>query len=275
MVPAQAYDPAYQLQRWRQGNVPRSVANHPRPGSTALNTSRHMPLLPMKRLPRPTQSAGRRDPIMGSTLQPPNAPLRADVPSQTRALPHRIPIHTHPSLARVDLKLALALDAQSRVPTTKLIRLAPPISSSISIAQNDTHALELDGVMLNFHVINRKICRPVVHHQTRLFLVGMKEGTTQLDVLVESPAADKPIVKRFEIEVRKLKVDKVTSLQRTVEVLELSIQSGFPAARVQISLFDGEIIVSGDCPNEPSAKKILRLVRRTCPTPVWDQLRVR
>ncbi len=283
--PARAYEPIDQLERWRQGPVPFSNSARHGPGTSEIFTSR--PDLSRSRpLTLPpninltlnsanSQSDGPKNLLNGSTFQPVRAPLDSDAQSQRRALPSQTPIHKPLNRSWVDLNAAMELDSQTRGPRAKLIRLARPVTASISIAQNDTHSLELGGLVLNFHVANRKICRPVAHNQTRLILVGIKEGTTQLDVLVQSSQGEEPTVQRFEIEVRRLTVAKVSSLQRTAEVLELSIRSGFPTAQVAVTLVDGEIVVSGQCSDEQSARQILRLVRRTCSTPVWDRLLVR
>ena len=278
VTPAQAYDPTHQLKRWKQQPVAFSESTRPGVQTMRLNSTRTVTEQPVTTLRTtatnsPVASAG--ESTNASMYQP-----SRDMPGST-ALPDtgvsadKRMRRNNPTLPWVDLKLAMAFDSEGRAPTQTPNQLSPPVASSISLAQNDTYSLELNGLVRHFHVDNRKICQPVAHNQTRLILVGIKDGTTQLDVLVQSSADKSPTVKRFEIEVRKLPVDKVSSLHRTVEVLDLSIRSGFPMACVQLMLIDGEIFVSGTCRDEKSARQILRVVRRTCSTPVWDQLLVR
>jgi Flp pilus assembly secretin CpaC len=57
--------------------------------------------------------------------------------------------------------------------------------------------------------------------------------------------------------------------------LNESIDRAFPRASVVVSREGGELVVTGRCDDETTAKQIIRIVRKSCLIPVRDQLRVR
>ena len=180
-----------------------------------------------------------------------------------------------PTLPSIDLNIAMSVESQGQIQQSDSASASNNDPKLLLIDQNENKSLFIDGLIRNYNVHNSSICQATTIHKNRLVVMGINEGTTQLDILVELHPRGEPQVKSFKIKVCNPETPAASSLQRTVNILTNSIRSGFPGARVQMQINDGEIFVSGDCSSEKSARKILRIVRQTCTTPVWDQLIVR
>ena len=135
-------------------------------------------------------------------------------------------------------------------------------------------SLTLGGSLKDIRVIDQNICQAVATGSNQIKLIGTGNGVTQLVVWAEVDDADNPTrMQAFEIHVDSH--ENSTVADDSLGMLSQSIQQTFPNSQVQLDGLGDRVRISGRCLSEDSAKKILRMVRRTCLIPVEDNLEVR
>lgn len=134
-------------------------------------------------------------------------------------------------------------------------------------------SLTLGGKLHTVKVADTSVCKVVATGSNQLKLIGTSEGITQLVVLAEGSESGKdPLQRTFQIHVTDAPQSTGHSLNETCDLLNRSVQETFPACEVLVMQRDNELMVAGRCDSQASAKKIMRMVRRTCLIPVRDEL---
>ena len=137
-------------------------------------------------------------------------------------------------------------------------------------------SLTLGGEVRRVQVADETVCQAFAAGPNQLKLIGTGNGVTRLVVWADSDNADAPTrVRAFEIHVKDTVETTGDALGNNAERLNQSIRSAFPHANVLVRNYRGQLVVAGHCESEATAKKIIRMVRKTCLVPVKDELVVR
>jgi hypothetical protein len=172
-----------------------------------------------------------------------------------------------------------AIDAPARA----VPEFEPSVKQSVSGSGTKLTALELNlaqarsltvgGELRAVRVADTSVCKAVTTGPRELKLIGTGEGVTQLVVLADGqePGA-KPRQRAFEIHVSDVRQTSGKSLHKTSELLNHSIRETFPGCDVVVLQRENELVVAGRCDSQSSAKKILRMVRKTCLVRVKDEV---
>ncbi len=168
------------------------------------------------------------------------------------------PVHAAPNFEPNVVALANGIDRD--LPTLHLC-----------LAQ--VRCLTIGGTLQSAQLADTSICKIVESGSNQLKLIGTSEGVTTLIVIAESESADHKSMRRaFEIHVSEAPQSRGDSLVETCALLNRSIRETFPACEVIVLEQGNELMVAGRCDSQESAKKILRMVRKTCLVPVKDEL---
>ncbi|NND99933.1 MAG: hypothetical protein HKN47_21650 [Pirellulaceae bacterium] len=137
----------------------------------------------------------------------------------------------------------------------------------------EVRSLTVGGDLQSIRVADPAVCKAVATGPRKVQLIGTSAGVTELFVLADGkePGA-KPRGRAFEIHVNDPVQTSGQSLHKKCELLNASIREAFPACEVALLQRDNELMVAGRCDSQSSAKKILRMVRKTCLVPVKDEL---
>lgn len=137
-------------------------------------------------------------------------------------------------------------------------------------------SLTLGAELQSVRIADKSVCQAFAAGPNQLKLIGTGNGTTRLVVYAKPvPGQSEPRVRSFDIHVEEASKVNTESTEVRTEILNQTIQQTFPDADVVVRRSGNELVVMGRCGSEAVAKKIVRLVRRTCLVPVKDQLRVR
>ncbi|TWU41332.1 hypothetical protein Q31b_27710 [Novipirellula aureliae] len=148
-----------------------------------------------------------------------------------------------------------------------------PIPLYINLAQ--VRSLTVDGELRRVSVQNPSICRAFTSGSSQVKLIGAGSGVTRLVVWADTDTNVPTKVRQFDIHVRDTAAATNDSVGDKVVVLNRTIAKTFPNARVDVRMVDSELVISGNCDSESSAKQIVRMVRKACLVPVRDELGVR
>ncbi len=156
---------------------------------------------------------------------------------------------------------------------------ADTIHLYLSLAQ--VRSLTIGGTVQEVKVDDKSVCQAFAAGPNQLKLIGTGNGVTRLVVwatpesTTEGSKETLPKMRAFDIHVGEaVNAVGAESPDRTV-LLNQSIQEAFPDADVVVHNRQSELIVAGRCSSEATAKKIIRMVRKTCTVPVKDELVVR
>jgi Pilus formation protein N terminal region len=153
----------------------------------------------------------------------------------------------------------------------KNVKLTP-----LYLTRTQVRSLTLSGSVRNVEVADKSVCQAFAAGPNQLKLIGTGSGVTRLVVWADTPDPDKPTrMRAFEIHVSEAPAASGKSVQDHSAMLNQSIRQAFPNSAVSVRQKGEELIVSGRCDSDDSAKKIMRMIRKTCQIPVRDELVVR
>ena len=137
-------------------------------------------------------------------------------------------------------------------------------------------SLTLGGDVHNVKVADPSVCQAFAAGPNQLKLIGTGNGITRLVVWAKvGDDQPKTVVRAFEVHVEDAVQATGDSIQNKADMLNQSIRNTFPSCRVSVQPMQGHLVARGRCDSESSAKKIMRMVRKTCLIPVKDELVVR
>lgn len=187
----------------------------------------------------------------------------------------------------VDPVIALDPETTSNIETASVVQPMPETSSAVEIVNDDedqvvlnltlaqVRSMTIGGRLRRVKIDDKDVCQVFAGGANQIKLIGTGLGTTTLTVWADV-SADKPTRKQnFVIEVNEAINATGDKISERTELLNESIDKAFPRASVVVSREGGELVVTGRCDDEESAKQIIRMVRKSCLVPVRDQLRVR
>ena len=154
--------------------------------------------------------------------------------------------------------------AQKKVTTPKL-----------RMTRAQVRSLTLGGQVRRVSVADQGVCQAFASGPNQLKLIGVGNGVTRLVVWAAPNNGTRLIRRAFDIQVDEAVETSVGAIGNKVAVLNRSIRNTFPNARIQVKRLPDHLIVGGYCNDEDTAKKIVRMVRKTCLVPVRDEIKIR
>lgn len=144
----------------------------------------------------------------------------------------------------------------------------------LSLAQ--VRSLTIGGKISKVQVDDRNVCQAFSAGPSELKLIGTGNGVTRL-VIWATPSSESGAARSraFEIHVQEAVDATGEDAADQTEMLNRSIRSAFPNTNAIVRQVQNELVVIGQCDSEATAKKIIRMVRKTCLIPVRDELVVR
>jgi hypothetical protein len=165
---------------------------------------------------------------------------------------------------------AVAAFPLDSVPTTT------SVSGQATILQLDVasvRSLTIAGSLKSVEVADPLVCQAVSSGPNQVKLIGTGIGVTRLMLTANADASGQsPLQRAFEIHVIDAPTTNAESLAETAATLNHSIQEAFPHCQVVVQQQRAGLMVAGRCDSQQSAKKIMRMVRKTCLVPVADEL---
>lgn len=153
----------------------------------------------------------------------------------------------------------------------KQVKLTP-----LYLSRAQVRSLTLGGSVRRVRVADKNVCQAFAAGPNQLKLIGTGNGVTRLVVWADTEDEKNPTrMRAFEIHVKDAVETAGDSVDKKSTMLNQSIRKAFPNCGVTVRQVGNELVVSGRCDSEASAKKIMRMVRRTCLVPVKDELVVR
>ena len=145
----------------------------------------------------------------------------------------------------------------------------------LQLSRAQVRSMTIGGRLRRVSIANKDVCQAFASGPNQIKLIGTGLGETTLTLWADVAPGEPTRVQTFKIDVSdgvNAKGDKVSA---HTELLNDSIDKAFPRASVVVSRKGAELIVTGRCDDETTAKQILRMVRKSCLVPVKDQLKVR
>ena len=144
----------------------------------------------------------------------------------------------------------------------------------LRMSRAQVRSLTIGGYVRRVAVGDKNICQAFAAGPNQLKLIGTGNGVTRLVVWADKSDSSPTSVRRFDVYVE----DKAAASESTADkatVLNESIRRAFPTSHVFVQQMKDALVVNGHCDDEETAKKIVRMIRKTCLIPVRDEIQVR
>ncbi|PAY19442.1 hypothetical protein CKO51_11310 [Rhodopirellula sp. SM50] len=145
----------------------------------------------------------------------------------------------------------------------------------LQLKRAQVRSMTIGGRVRRFTIENKDVCQAFASSANQIKLIGTGTGQTELTIWADVADGEPTRKQTFQIQVSE-GVDAIgDKVAAHTELLNDSIDQAFPTASVVVSLRGGELVVTGHCDDEETAKQIVRMVRKSCLVPVQDNLKVR
>ena len=220
------------------------------------------------------------DEMQPSTVAELIAPQEVDLHTRRYRPPvavHAVPIAIQGAVEAPEFRVQSAIDSGGELNKTTSERLAEnAVVTPLYLNRTQVRSLTLGAQLRGVEIANKDVCQAFAAGPNQLKLIGTGKGVTRLVVWAEPVAGEtSPRVKAFDIHVKDAVETSGTPTGDRITLLNQSIIKAFPDADVVVRQSQQKLMVIGRCGSEATAKKIIRMVRKSCLTPVEDQLRVR
>ncbi len=168
------------------------------------------------------------------------------------------------------------------------VKIAKPVNVSQQTKQSNSNeltklhltraqvrSLTIGGMVRRVNVVNKNVCQAITAGPNQLKLIGTGNGVTRLVVWADTAGNSKTRARAFEVHVQDAVETTGGSVGDKTQMLNRSIYNAFPTSNISVQEYRDRLIVSGECDTEEEAKKIIRMVRKTCLIPVRDEIKVR
>lgn len=146
--------------------------------------------------------------------------------------------------------------------------------ASFNLKPTEVRAIKFDLPIKHVQSDDMSVCAVIKAATGQIQLIATGTGTTGLSVhTLGEDGIDK--VDRYEVTVGEVRTATVDSPEAIAMTLTQTVQSAFPGSNILVSAEAGRLIVTGSCPDEESARRMLRMLRSACSAPVIDRVKVR
>ncbi|TWU65671.1 hypothetical protein V7x_12200 [Crateriforma conspicua] len=182
-------------------------------------------------------------------------------------------LHWKTPVQKVSARLTPEAGATDAAEAAQQLRATSATPLYMTRAQ--VRSLTIRGQLHKVSVNDKGVCQAVAAGPSQIKLIGASNGVTHMTVWASPVGSDSVVSREFEVHVTAPVEASHDPASEKMSVLSQAIRHAFPTADVTVQLLADELIVSGHCPSEEAAKKIIRMVRKTCLIPVRDELVVR
>lgn len=148
------------------------------------------------------------------------------------------------------------------------------ILASFNLKPTEVRAIKIDTPVTHVQSDNIAVCAAIKAPSGQIQLIATGVGTTRLSVHTLGGDGIEKMV-RYEVEVGEVRTSTADSPEAVAMTLTQTVQSAFPGSNVLVDAEAGRLIVTGSCPDEDSARRMLRMIRSACAIPVVDKVKVR
>lgn len=138
----------------------------------------------------------------------------------------------------------------------------------------EVRALKTENTIRKVDVQSNAVCTVLRSGPSQLQLIATGEGVAKLKLWTED-SSGQPQCELYEIHVAAVADAQTSDLQAMAATLTQSVGKAFPNSKVAIRYEGGRLMATGNCQDEESARRILRMVRSACRMPVDDKVLVR
>ena len=216
-------------------------------------------------------------------IDPPMAD-EVDAQEHLHSKRYRPPVAIHPVPVIIEgLMTAPTFQVESIVDTTQQLATSPKekqVSQAkvipLYLNRAQVRSLTLGARLRSVEVADKNVCQAFAAGPNQLKLIGTGSGVTRLVIWADPVKGQSaPRVRAFDIHVKETSQEKGESVEKKITMLNESIRDAFPSVDVVVHKQNGKILVSGRCSDNAIARKIVRMVRKTCLVAVEDELQVR
>ena len=203
-------------------------------------------------------------------------PVKVGLPPMAHAVDAEQPTTVGPVLHN-PVALALAPTESEKPKKQRQPRVVrpKPVLTKLHLNRAQVRSLTIGGVVRRVNVSDQDVCQAIAAGPNQVKLIGTGYGVTRLVVWADTSDDAPTKTKTFEIHVEDAVENNGTSAKSKTEVLNRSILRAFPNANISVHQMSDRLLVSGECDSEDDARKIIRMVRKTCLIPVRDEIKVR
>lgn len=144
----------------------------------------------------------------------------------------------------------------------------------IELRPTEVRALKLDAPIAKVLSSDPAVCNAIPLGGNQLQVVATGIGTATLTIELADDAGQ-PRRVGYEFRVGEHRTVTNDSGAEIAQRLSETVGLAFPEAAVTVRYASGRMIAAGTCPDEATARKLVRMVRSACPMAVDDQIRVR
>jgi Flp pilus assembly secretin CpaC len=163
----------------------------------------------------------------------------------------------------------------SAIPAETLAVVGPVDTPTLFMTRAQVRSLTIGGQLHRVAVADKNVCQAFATGPNQLKLIGTGNGVTRLVVWTHAADASPARMQSFEVHVDDAITPNGKSTSDKSRMLSETIRRAFPGSRVQVQSISEGLVVVGYCDSEDDAKKIMRMVRKTCLIPVRDEIKVR
>ncbi len=147
--------------------------------------------------------------------------------------------------------------------------------TSLHMTRAQVRSLMIGGQVRRISVADKNVCQAFTNGPNELKLIGVNNGVTRLVVWADTSDDSPTQVRTFEIHVADVIEASDSSIVDRIALLNRSIADAFPRSNIEVRQYRNRLVVLGDCEHDEIAKKIIRMVRKTCLIPVQDEITIR
>lgn len=148
------------------------------------------------------------------------------------------------------------------------------IVATINLKPTEVRAIKFDSQVKQVQSDNMAVCAAIKAATGQIQLIATGAGTTRLTVhTIGKDGVGK--TERYEVTVGDVRTPAVDSPESIAMTLTQTVQSAFPGSNILVSSEAGRLVVTGSCPDEEAARRMLRMIRSACAIPVVDNVKVR
>lgn len=151
---------------------------------------------------------------------------------------------------------------------------AVKVIGQIRLRPSEVRTVKLGGTIRKIESDMPATCTAFLTKGGQIQVIATGAGSATLTVeLTEAPNVTRKVA--YEVQVEETATSSAQSHDLIATRLNEAIRLAFPQANAQLRSHAGRLEIIGQCPDDQTAKQILRMVRSACPVAINDRLTVR
>lgn len=169
-----------------------------------------------------------------------------------------------------------AFASQSAEPATHDAPIAQAVNviGQIRLRPSETRSVKVVGNIRKIESDMPATCTAFLTKAGQMQIIATGTGSATLTVeLTEAENITRKVA--YEVQVEETATSNAQSLDMIAKKLTEAIRLAFPQSNAHLRAHAGRLEIIGQCPDDETAKQILRMVRSACPVAINDRLNVR